>query len=155
MWTDVSISVAAIINSTKTQPQPTGANHDSRHPHRSLRSRVTDPRPPQTQPPFVRVCGGCGDTSIRGLSYGCDSGCCFQLSEGGNWSLGAAQHGQLTGVVKGWSDSWHRIGVQIAGGALSATLNGACRSVPGVRHSLHCALDGLDLRFLRIRLDVA
>lgn len=117
MWTDVSISVTAMINGTQ--------KYDS-----SVRDtvRVSDPPPPPMQPPYVRVCGGCGDTSRSGLSYGCSSGCCFQISEGGNWSLGTAR----SGTIKGFVDTWHNISVVVEAGTLAATLDGIeLGSVPG------------------------
>ena len=96
MWIDVSVSVTAMVNGSSKSTAVTSA-------------RSTDPPPPPHQPPYVRVCsGGCGDTSKRGLSYGCNDGCCFRISEAGNWSLGGGES-KTTGVVKGFTDTWHKI----------------------------------------------
>ena len=126
MWTDVSISVTAMINGSRrgTPSFP--------EPPLPTNLASADPPPPPVQPPYVLVCGGCGDTSKSGLSYGCQKGCCFQMSEGGNWSLGAYNHGRIAGVVKGFTDTWHAIGVNIEGGTISATVDGVkLGSVPG------------------------
>ena len=110
MWTDVSIRVTAMVNGTNALGRST--------------AHVADPPIPPPQPPYVRVCGGCGDTSVHGLSYGCAPGCCFQLSEGGNWTLGEGENA-TRGVLKNPTDTWHTIAVDIAGGAISATVDGA------------------------------
>jgi galactosylceramidase len=124
MWTDVSIRVTAMINGTNSTDGTDGTN--------STELSSMDPPQPPAQPPYVLICGGCGDTSRNGLSYGCPKGCCFQISEGGNWSIGASKLGRITGVIKGFTDTWHTIGVDIEGGAISATVDGVkLGSVPG------------------------
>jgi hypothetical protein len=119
MWTDVSVAVTALINASK-------GIVDSP----SIEPRGTDPPPPPLQPPYVRVCsGGCGDTSGNGLSYGCNDGCCVRVSVGGNWSLcgakGRAAPAALSGVIAGFTDTWHQIEVAVSGGGtITATING-------------------------------
>ena len=91
MWTDLTVTVTAMINGSAPHNTPAavvvadpsqaaarlGASSGSNGANTRL--RVADPPPPPRQPPYVRVCGGCGDTSRNGLSYGCDAGCCFQV----------------------------------------------------------------------------
>ena len=115
MWGDVTINATAMINGTAA-----GAG-----------ARATDPPPPPVQPPYVRLCGGCGDTSRRGLSYGCGDdptgkggGCCFKLSRDGSWSLGAKGKGGASGTIRGFVDTWHKLGLAIEDGAISASVDG-------------------------------
>ena len=133
MWTDVSISVTALINGTKTPSSESTASAASLLGS-TTGARDMDPPQPTPQPPYVRVCGGCGDTSgmvYGGLSYGCAPGCCFKVSVAGNWSIGDGDTA-ATGAIKGFADTWHKIGVDIKGGAISATVDGvSLGSVPG------------------------
>eukprot|EP01051_Picozoa_sp_SAG22_P021909 SAG22_NODE_5030_length_1103_cov_1.550797_2_plen_294_part_00 len=126
MWHALTVNVTAIINHTSASPLPP---QERRLPQAQ---RGTDPPPPPIQPPYVKVCGGCGDTSVRGLSYGCTEGCCFRLSHLGNWTLGslgraAAAGGQgVSGKIPGFTDTYHKIGLEIAAdGTLSASVDGA------------------------------
>ena len=115
MWADVTVNVTAIVNhSVDGTNAPLLSTSTSR-------LRVSDPPPPPVQPEYVRVCGGCGDTSKRGLSYGCLEGCCFQLAWSGNWSLG----GEKTGTISDFKDTWHDIGIVIRDSAISATVDGS------------------------------
>ena len=121
MWTDVSISVNAVIN---------GSHAGTTNAASQSRSRSTDPPPPPPQPPYVRICAsGCGDTCLRGLSYGCSDGCCFRVSVGGNWTLGGGggrgAPKPLSGTIAGFKDTWHKVDVQVKAGAISASFDGA------------------------------
>ena len=181
MWTDVSITVKAMVNHSKTKkseqiaPSPAdsldtaGAAAAARSESSAGRSsvmggageageeeeervrrqqtaavvsrdvgnvdlRVGDPPPPPIQPDYIKVCGGCGDTSMHGLSYGCDEGCCFRIAYSGNWTLGhrGAAEGTTHGVISGFKDTWHEISVVIEGEAVTATVDGVkLGTVPG------------------------
>ena len=131
MWVDLTVTVTALVNgsthgNTSVSGAPLVAGGGGGHAGTiDMGSRVTDPPVPPPQPPYVRVCGGCGDTSVRGLSYGCDEGCCFQVSQAGNWSLGhRGSRNQASGVVKGFTDTWHKIRLDITKGTITAALDG-------------------------------
>lgn len=134
MWHALTVDVTAIINHTSASPLPVQEERrqDRRQEQQPLsRSlRGTDPPPPPIQPPYVKVCGGCGDTSVRGLSYGCTEGCCFRLSHLGNWTLGAPGRGgpgqgSQFGQIPSFTDTYHKIGLEIAAdGTLSASVDG-------------------------------
>ena len=88
MWSDVQVDVTAMVNKTAT---PGGVSTDlwSSHltPEGGHLSSIDPPLPTPTTA-HVRVCGGCGDTSVHGLSYGCGKGCCLVLHYDGKWTLG-------------------------------------------------------------------
>jgi hypothetical protein len=131
MWHALTVDVTAIINHTSASPPPPlqEERRQERRQEQQLLSqslRGTDPPPPPIQPPYVKICGGCGDTSVRGLSYGCTEGCCFRLSHLGNWTLGARGGGQgSSGQIPSFTDTYHKIGLEIAAdGTLSASVDG-------------------------------
>lgn len=119
MWTDVTVAVKAMINHTA---------HSIEEPH----ARTGDPPPPPIQPNYVKICGGCGDTSVNGLSYGCAEGCCFRIAYSGNWTLGDSRASGRTGVINGFQDTWHNFSLAIHDGAVTATVDGATlATIPG------------------------
>ena len=70
---------------------------------------------------YVRVCGGCGDTSSHHIQFGCDAACCFNVSWSGNWSVGPTR-----GRVARFVDTWHALDLRIAAnGSLTAAVDGA------------------------------
>ena len=92
MWTDVRVDVTALVNKTAT---PGGVSPDLSSPLVTLGGGLVgghissiDPPLPTPTTEHVRVCGGCGDTSVHGLSYGCGKGCCLVLHYDGKWTLG-------------------------------------------------------------------
>eukprot|EP00937_MAST-01D_sp_MAST-1D-sp2_P003472 g3472.t1 len=99
-WTNVSVNVTALVNHTADAHG--GGGH------------------------YVRVCaGGCGDTTARGLSYGCQAGCCLNLTWRGDWTLGAGTGTASTGTIAGFLDTWHDVRVAVAGASLTASVDGA------------------------------
>ena len=100
MWTDVTVNVTAMVNHTaapgsgspRLSPPdftPGGGPIGSVDftPGGGHIGSVDPPLPTPTSA-HVRVCGGCGDTSVHGLSYGCGEGCCVVLHFDGKWTLG-------------------------------------------------------------------
>jgi galactosylceramidase len=89
---------------------------------------------------YVRVCAtGCGGINARGIKYGCDPGCCFNVSAAGAWTAGAGAT-SVNGTVVGFTDSFHEINVSVAPtGALRAAVDGVdVAHIPG-----SCATPGL------------
>jgi galactosylceramidase len=86
---------------------------------------------------YVRVCaGGCGDTSSRGLSYGCDASCCLNLTWAGAWAVGSGLENATSGAISGFDEAkWHRIAVSSNSrdGRVTVAVDGAqVADVPGV-----------------------
>ena len=81
MWTDISVTVKALVNHSASERMSQNNARDGSILVRdgSILVRTVDPPPPPVQPDYVKVCGGCGDTSIHGLSYGSDF--CIKLDE--------------------------------------------------------------------------
>lgn len=72
LWTDVNVSVSAIVNHTSEQGH------------------------------YVRVCGGCYDGSVHRIEYFCPDSCCFNLTSTGNYSIGTAVQGKIAGFQDTW-----------------------------------------------------
>ena len=83
---------------------------------------------------YLRLCGGCSGRNRHGIYFGCEPGCCLNVSWTGQWAVG-----KTTGTIAGFKDEWHALGLNISNGTVTASVDG--RNVATV--SASCPAQGM------------